>query len=222
MAAGIIKQKRGEYALRLVGDCGAFTAEQLQAVGEIARAYGNGVVFATSRGTFETNGLAEGSLGPAGEAAKRGGLRAGGSGPTVRAVVACKGTECTHGQFDVHALARELDAAFYGQSVPKKFKIGVFGCLNSLGKAQGQDLGILPSLRERGKFDLFLGGMMGKTPCFGLPLGLPLAREQLAPAVALLLGEYRRLGLPKERFRAMLDRQPPGYLEQLRSRIRAL
>ena len=42
--------------------------------------------------------------------------------------------------YDVHALATELDDLFYGQIVPKKLKIGVFGCINSLGKAKSQDI----------------------------------------------------------------------------------
>ena len=43
----------------------------------------------------------------------------------------------------------------------KKFKIGVFGCLNSLGKAMAQDIGVMPSFTEPGKFEIYIGGLLG-------------------------------------------------------------
>ena len=75
-------------------------------------------------------------------------LRLGGTETTVRAIVSCKGTTCTKGLYDVHALATELDDLFYGQIVPKKLKIGVFGCINSLGKAKSCLLYTSPSPRD--------------------------------------------------------------------------
>ena len=135
MIFGVLPQKKNQYALRILGNCGEFTSEELLRLSELTAKFGNGKITATSRGTFELNGVSESELEPAIEAVQEAKLRLGGTGATVRAVVACKGTDCRKGMFDVHAFACRLDKEFYGIDVPKKFKIGVFGCLNSLGYA---------------------------------------------------------------------------------------
>ena len=144
MIFGVLPQKKNQYALRILGNCGEFTSEELLRLSELTAKFGNGKITATSRGTFELNGVSESELEPAIEAVQAAKLRLGGTGATVRAIVACKGTDCRKGMFDVHAFACRLDKEFYGIDVPKKFKIGVFGCLNSLGKAMAQDIGVVP------------------------------------------------------------------------------
>ena len=149
MTFGAIVQKNGLYALRILGSCGQFTAEELLNLAKLAQKFGKGCVTATSRGTMELEGISETELEEAVAAIQAAGLRLGGTGATVRAVVACKGTACRRGMYDVHALACRFDEQFYGLEVPKKFKIGVFGCINSLGKAMAQDVGIMPSYQAR-------------------------------------------------------------------------
>ena len=222
MTAGVLKQKEDRYTLRVLGSCGVFSAALLQSAAGLALRFGDGTVTATSRGTLEIGGIPAGRLEEALSAAAAAGLSLGGTGATVRSVSACKGTVCTKGLYDVHALASQLEEAFLGQPVPKKFKIGVYGCPNSLGKAMGQDVGIQPHLPFDGTFDLYLGGRMGRVPALGLPLGFPLRREQLIPALTFLLEEYRRLGRNGERLRTVMDREGPDLLEHWRSVLRAL
>ena len=221
MALGVLRQKNGRYALRLLGSSGVFDSGALRSAAALADHYGDGTVTATSRGTLEVGGIEEESLDAALAEAECLGLRVGGTGATVRAVTACKGSVCTKGLFDVHALAEELDEAFVGLPTPKKFKIGVFGCPNSLGKAQGQDVGIQPHLPFHGTFDLYLGGRMGRVPAFGQPLGVPLEREKIVAAVALILERYQERALEGERFQALLEREP-GLLEELKKECKAL
>ena len=52
-------RKNGVFAIRILGECGIFTAKQLRAVEEVSERYGNGVVTATSRGTFEITAFAK-------------------------------------------------------------------------------------------------------------------------------------------------------------------
>ena len=59
-------------------------------------------------------------------------------------------------------------------------------------------------------------------PALGLPLGFPLRREQLIPALTFLVEEYRRLGQNGERLRVILDREGPALLEHWRTVLRAL
>ena len=120
MIFGVLPQKKNQYALRILGNCGEFTSEELLRLSELTAKFGNGKITATSRGTFELNGVSESELEPAIEAVQAAKLRLGGTGATVRAVVACKGTDCRKGMFDVHAFACRLDKEFYGIDVPKK------------------------------------------------------------------------------------------------------
>ena len=137
---GVIAQKNNFYALRILGDCGEFSTNELISISQIANIYGNKKITATARGTIEIEQIPENNLSSAIDAIKQANLKLGGTGTTIRAIVACKGSTCNKGLFDVHALASELNTLFFGLSVPKKLKIGVFGCINSLGK---QNLKIL-------------------------------------------------------------------------------
>ena len=219
MRAGILKQKGNLWAARILSRCGVFSAAELQAAAALAQQFGRGSLTATSRGTIEIDGIAEEQLDGLLTAIGESGLRLGGTGTTVRAVTACKGTDCVHGAFDVHALASRLEEAFLGQPVPKKFKIGVFGCWNSQGKARSQDLGILPA--GPGTFTLFIGGMMGKTPQLGQKLAAAVPEAKLPEAVGMLLAVYRREGEAGERFGHLLLRQPV-LLGEIDARVTAL
>lgn len=208
MTTGIIQQKNNFFALRIIGNCGQFNVTELTALGKIAEAFGNGSITATSRGTMELDGIAAENLDQAVAAVAKAGLRLGGTGATVRAVVACKGSACRRGLFDVHALACRLDKQFYGQEVPKKFKIGVFGCLNSLGKAMAQDVGIMPSFTRPGCLELYIGGLLGNKPVQGRHVAVPLAQEQVPEAIAYVIELYRQHGVYPQRLRAVLDGRP--------------
>lgn len=208
MALGIIKQKENLYALRIIGDCGEFSTKELFCIAKICESFGKGNITATSRGTMEINGLTEEEVEQAAEAVKKAGLRLGGTGAIVRAVTACKGTVCVHGMYDVSALARKMDREFYGLPVPKKFKIGTFGCINSKGKAMNQDVGIMPSYKKRGCFELYVGGMAGHTPMHGIHMDAILTEEALFPAVHYIKDLYTENGVSPQRVRTVFDAHP--------------
>ncbi len=221
MTFGAIGQKNELYALRIVGSCGQFTAEELLALAKLAQQFGKGRITATSRGTVELEGISEAELEAAVAAIQAAGLRLGGTGTTVRAVVACKGTSCRRGMYDVHALACCLDEQFYGLEVPKKFKIGVFGCINSLGKAMAQDVGIMPSFTKLGCLDLYVGGLAGSRPVYGRHIAVPLTQEQAIKAVAFIIDLYCQKGKYPQRLRAVLDGQPELW-EEIEQYVRQL
>lgn len=218
---GIIRQKNNLFALRILGRCGEFTTEELRAISQIAQSFGNGKVTATSRSTIEINGIAANMLEEAVASARLQGLRLCGTGKTVRAVMACKGTECTHGLYDVHKLACTLENTFLGKTVPKKFKIGVFGCPNSLGKARLQDVGFIPSCTQKGQLDIYVGGMAGRTPVFGNKIAtIP---ENLAlEAVKIILYSYQINGKGGERFGKTIERLGEPFLAQIKEKIEKL
>ena len=55
MIFGVLPQKKNQYALRILGNCGEFTSEELLRLSELTAKFGNGKITATSRGTFELN-----------------------------------------------------------------------------------------------------------------------------------------------------------------------
>ena len=213
MTLGVLPQKNNRYALRILGSCGEFTSEELLRLSELTARFGSGRITATSRGTVELNGVAESELEAAIEAVQAAKLRLGGTGATVRAVVVCKGTDCRKGMFDVHTLACKLDEEFYGIDVPKKFKIGVFGCPNSLGKAMAQDVGIMPSFTETGKFEIYIGGLLGNRPVQGKCIPVPLQEDRLVDAIKYILDVYKANGIYPQRLRAVLDNKTELWQE---------
>lgn len=142
---GIIAQKQeGFFVLRFLSHAGYFSAEEMQSITSIARTYGNGSIGLTSRLTIEIPYIPYAQLDAALAEADQQGLRIGGGGPSVRAIMTCKGTVCTHGLIDSHAMALALEEKHFGRPLPGKFKISVQGCMNSYGKALGNDLAIMP------------------------------------------------------------------------------
>ena len=205
---GVIAQKNNFYALRILGDCGEFSTNELIAISQIANTYGNKKITATARGTIEIEQIPENNLSSAIDAIKQANLKLGGTGITIRAIVACKGSTCNKGLFDVHALASELNALFFGLSVPKKLKIGVFGCINSLGKAKSQDIGIMPAFKHPQKFELYIGGLLGNSPIYGKHIPIALTKSQLILAIKFIIEIYQKHGKYPQRLRKVLDTNP--------------
>lgn len=142
---GIIPQKQeGFFALRFLSHAGYFSSEEMQSITHIASVYGNGSIGLTSRLTIEIPYIPHPHLDEALAEADKRGLRIGGGGPSVRAIMTCKGTVCAHGLIDTNAMALALEEQFFALPLPGKFKISVQGCMNSYGKAQGNDLAIMP------------------------------------------------------------------------------
>ena len=50
MSFGVLPQKKNQYALRILGNCGEFTSEELLRLSELTAKFGNGKITATSRG----------------------------------------------------------------------------------------------------------------------------------------------------------------------------
>ena len=161
-AKGIIPQKQeGFLVLRFLSRGGYFTVEEMNHLNEIATTYGDGRIGLTSRLTIELNYIPEEKLEEVLAKCQAYGLRIGGGGPNVRAVLTCKGTVCKHGLADTNALTLAIEKQYFAMPLPGKFKIAVLGCSNSYGKAQGNDLSLL-AVR---KVDLAMNQCVGCNKC---------------------------------------------------------
>ena len=141
---GFMRQKqKNNFSLRIRVVGGTLTAEQLAVVSEVAETYGKGYVHLTSRQGVEIPFIKLEQIDEVKEALAKGGVVPGVCGPCVRTVTACQGAAvCPSGCIDTYALAQELDARYFGQDLPHKFKFGVTGCQNNCLKAEENDVGI--------------------------------------------------------------------------------
>lgn len=150
---GFIKQQEGEYfTIRLKILAGNITAEQMLGLSDVANKYARGYVGLTTRLGIEIPWVKMEDLEKVKDAVEKIDLKPGGTGPTVRAIVACKGTICTHGLINTQRLCSMLDAEYFGKKLPSKFKMGIAGCPNNCAKVQLNDLGFMgqcmPQLEE--------------------------------------------------------------------------
>ncbi len=126
---------------------GRVTAEQMEAVAECAKRFGNGYVTLTSRMTFEIQHIPFENIEAMSEFLNERGMKTGGTGPKVRPIVSCKGTTCQYGLIDTFSLSerihKEIFEGYNNVKLPHKFKIAVGGCPNSCVKPDLNDLGIV-------------------------------------------------------------------------------
>lgn len=141
---GFILQNDGKhFALRIKTDAGCMDSEKIDKLSEISKKYGRNYISFTVRLCVEIPWINYEDIPKIKEELKNSSLISGGTGNTVRPLVACKGTVCTHGLIDSQKICNELDSLFFGKKLPHKFKIGISGCPNNCAKAQLNDVGII-------------------------------------------------------------------------------
>jgi len=141
---GFMRQtQKNNFSLRLKVVGGNLTAEQLVAIAEISKKYGDGYVHLTSRQGVEIPFIKLADVEAVKTELEAGGVNTGVCGPRVRTVTACQGSEiCPSGCIDTYPLAVEISNRYFGQELPHKFKFGITGCMNNCLKAEENDLGI--------------------------------------------------------------------------------
>jgi len=166
---GFIRQKdKSHFVIRVKTQVGNVSSEQMTALSEIAHKYGRGYIYLTNRMNIIIPWIAQENLNEAIKLVEKAGLVVGGTGPTVRPIVACVGTICDHGLADTQLLGKLLDEKFFGKKLPAKLKIGIIGCPNDCGKVEINDIGFIGQ-RAAGAntaggkcYAMYLGGMFGR------------------------------------------------------------
>lgn len=159
---GFIPQKDGEhFACRVITGDGCLNSYEINKLADIAQRYGRGYVSYTTRLTVEIPWIKYEEIEAVKEELGDAGLYAGGTGPRVRPIVACKGTVCVFGLLDTQEFARKLHEKFYlgyyDMVLPHKFKIGIGGCPNNCIKPDLNDFGIMGQRVPELKRELCLG-----------------------------------------------------------------
>jgi len=154
---GFLSNKDGEhFSMRVITENGVLDVNKINTLSEVAQIYGGGKISFTSRLSIEIPGIKFKDIEEVKSIIAKDGMMAGGTGPKVRPIVACKGTVCSNGLFDTQRLATEIHKRFYEgykpYILPHKFKIAVGGCPNNCVKPDLNDLGIVGQLVQN--FDL--------------------------------------------------------------------
>lgn len=142
---GIIAQNQKDtFLIRLRTVGGDLKSEELNAITRVSQKYGRGEVHLTTRQGVEIPFVNVDDLEAARQELEENGIVLGVCGPRGRGIVACPGTAvCTSAIVETKELAAELDSAYFRQSAPHKFKIGVSGCPNSCSKPIENDVGVM-------------------------------------------------------------------------------
>ena len=206
--------------IKLAG--GAFSAEQAEAIAELADRYAGDRLHATSRGSFELHRVRPEHLAPIKAALTAAGLTSRGAcGGAVRGV--CCATSLHPDADNALRLATTLQQYFTSnpafEGLPKKFKIGV-----DAGYAGGryliQDAGLVA---VEGGWDVWVGGGLGREPQPALPLTRALPEAQLRPLLEAVIAVYRQHAPAGKRLKHVINSLgADAFRRQLQQRLPAL
>ena len=148
---GMMRQVQPDYyVMRLKAVGGELNVLQLARIAEVAGKYGRGEVHLSTRQGVEIHYVHRDNLEAARLELAEAGVEMGACGPRVRSIVACPGAEtCRWGVIETKEMSRELDARYFKQETPSKFKIAVTGCSSNCTKANENDIGIRGAIEPR-------------------------------------------------------------------------
>lgn len=215
---GFIRQKdKDNFVVRVKTQLGVVSSEQMAALSEIARKYGRGNIFLTNRMNIIIPWVRQENLNEVKALVEKTGLKVGGTGPTIRPIVACVGTICEHGMADTQLLGRLLDERFFGKRLPSKLKIGITGCPNDCGKVEINDIGFMgqdstdsnikdANTTERKCYAMYLGGMYGRTHREGQRVGPLMSPDEAVAMTEKVIDYMERNAKQGERLGKLIDR----------------
>ncbi|MFI9115669.1 nitrite reductase large subunit NirB [Streptomyces venezuelae] len=201
-------QKDGTYSVvpRVPG--GEITAEQLIALGEVARDHG---LYSKITGgqRIDLFGARKEELPVVWRKLIAAGFESGQAyGKSLRTVKSCVGSRfCRFGQGDSVQLAIDLELRYRGLRAPHKIKGGVSGCLRECAEARGKDIGVIATA---GGWNLYVCGNGGTDPRHAELLASDLSAAELFALIDRFLMYYVRTGERLERTSAWLERLGGG------------
>jgi len=122
----------------------------MRRIADVAEKYGRGDIHLTTRQGVEIPFVQKIYLDSAIEQLESAGVGLGATGATVRIVSGCPGNlTCKRGLIETKELARLLDASYFGQTAPHKFRIAVSGCTNNCAGVTVNDIGVMGGVEPR-------------------------------------------------------------------------
>lgn len=199
---GIYSHRGGKIfmnRIRIPG--GAVTGPQLEAIAEMSRRYGQGMVHLTTRQDIQIHGVKIEDTIKVMEYLKDYDLSPrGGGGNTVRNVTACTlSGVCPHEIFDVRGSAVSLTEYLLRQensyNLPRKFKVSFSGCAQDCAGGLMNDVGLFAVKKDdRRGFRVFAGGGMGRDSRMGELLEEFIPEEETAYCVEAVKRVFFKYG----------------------------
>lgn len=206
-------QKNGTYSVvpRMPG--GEVTADQLLAIGQIAKDF-NLYVKLTGGQRIDLFGARVEELPIIWERLIAAGMESGHAyGKSLRTVKSCVGsTWCRYGVQDSVDMAIRLEHRFKGLRSPHKLKFGVSGCARECAEARGKDIGIIAT--EHG-WNLYIAGNGGQSPKHAVQFASGIDDETLIAYIDRILIFYIRTADRLQRTASWLEALEGG-LEHLK------
>jgi ferredoxin-nitrite reductase len=161
----------GKFMMRIRMPNGFVRSDQLRAIAELSRRFGNGVLDITTRQQIELRGFVLDSTPAIWDKLAGVDLSSLQTGiDNVRNINGCALAGLTpHELFDASPVVGELDRLIVGTkgnpeftNLPRKFNITVTGCLDNCTHNESQDIALVPAKKgERLGFNVLVGGKMG-------------------------------------------------------------
>jgi anaerobic sulfite reductase subunit C len=149
MKGGVITERDPDFCtVRIRAPAGILTVEQLRGIARIAKKYGTGIVHCTLRQTIEIPHVIPKKLKNLAAALEKNGTPVGSERDEIVNIVSCPGTErCKFANIDTISLAKRIDAALFGKTMPVKIRIALSGCPNACASPMLNEIGIIGRIR---------------------------------------------------------------------------
>jgi sulfite reductase beta subunit-like hemoprotein len=215
---GVYGQRQGGHnqMVRVKFPYGSATAEQFEALADIADRYSRGWGHLTTRQNVQFHFVQLETV-PAvlKELAEVGLTTREACGDTVRNVMGCHlAGACPYEVLDISPWAEATFRYFlhhpYAQRLPRKFKINFSGCVTDCGQAMFNDVGVVAVSRPRPDgtlepgFRVFMAGGLGANPHPAQALEEFTPREALMPTIEAILRTFDHFGNRDNKLRARL------------------
>ena len=211
------KQTPGYFMIRIRIPNGIANAEQLRAIGTISNRYGRGTLDITTRQQVQLRWLRIEDVPDVLDMLRNTGLLTLQTGlDNIRGVAGCAVAGLTqHELFDASDVAAAFTRRFVGNkqftNLPRKFNVGITGCLENCTHAETQDLAMVPATkrvdgRELKGFNVLVGGKMGSGGyTVAQPLDVFVTAEEASEVAAAITLIFRDHGSRETRSRARLS-----------------
>jgi anaerobic sulfite reductase subunit C len=149
MKGGVITERNPDFCtVRIRAPAGILTVDQLRGIARCAKTYGTGTVHCTLRQTIEIPHVDPKKLKILAKALEKNGTPVGSEKDEIVNIVSCPAIErCKFGNIDTISLAKKLDAALFGKTMPVKMRIALSGCPNACTSPMLNEIGIIGRIR---------------------------------------------------------------------------
>jgi dissimilatory sulfite reductase (desulfoviridin) alpha/beta subunit len=212
---GFLRQRQeGYFLLRTRMSAGHYTAGQIEKTADIAKRFGRGIVHGTTRQGLEIPFIRFEDIDKVEREADAAGLRAGTSGPRLRATTFCPGKSwCKSGLVDTSALFERIEGDLgirCAMDLPHKFKIVISGCPNRCTRAEASEIGIHGQVdtsaeERRIGYAVYLGGCGGRTPRLGFKLDKVFSEDEVLVIIDKVVKFYKANAKPRQRLALLIE-----------------